>query len=154
MSVKMVDKDRGAKALVRRMQLARTRKSVAIGVFEDDAERDEEGEATNLDVAAFAELGTATSPPRPWLAPFVDENDADNRQRLRKIGEYIVLGKIPTVEVGLEQFGLYARGWIQRRIRDGIPPPNEPSTILAKGSSTPLIATGQFWSSITHRVNA
>lgn len=52
----------------------------------------------------------------------------------------------------LERVGLWAQGSIQQRISDGIPPPNAESTIRRKGSSTPLIDTGQLRTSIKYRV--
>lgn len=145
------DNDRGAAALIKRMQAAARKKGVRVGVFAGDAQA--EGELTTTDVAGFAEFGTADAPARPWLAPWVDENVTANKQRLRQIGEAVLRGELPSVEVGLARFGLFAAGSMQQRIRHGIPPPNAPSTIEKKGSSTPLIDTGQFWSSITFQVD-
>jgi len=145
------EKDNGAAALLKRMAAAAQRQGVSLGVFEGEAPRKDD-EVTNLDVAAFAEFGTATSEPRPWLSGWYDEEEARNRAALRKIGEAVIKGVIPSVNVGLDRFGLLGRGDIQQRIRAGIPPPNADVTVALKGSSTPLIDSGQFWSSVTHKL--
>jgi hypothetical protein len=43
-------------------------------------------------------------------------------------------------------------GVIKQRIANGIAPPNSPYTIARKGSSKPLIDTGQLRNSITYQV--
>ena len=52
----------------------------------------------------------------------------------------------------LQRIGLWAQSEIQQRISDGIPPQNAPYTINKKGSSTPLVDTGQLRSSISFKV--
>lgn len=52
------------------------------------------------------------------------------------------------IRIGLEQLALLVQADVQKRIRDGIPPPNAPLTIAKKGSSTPLIDSGVLRSAI------
>jgi len=53
---------------------------------------------------------------------------------------------------GLETFGQVAEIQITATIDRGVPPPNAPSTIAAKGSSQPLFDTGQLYGQISHEV--
>lgn len=52
----------------------------------------------------------------------------------------------------LEHVGLYVVSLIQEEIRKGIAPENSKYTIARKGSSKPLIDTGQLINSITYKV--
>jgi hypothetical protein len=150
LSAKLRDVDHGADALLKRTQAAASRKLVKVGVFAGEARNDDE--VTNVDVAAFAEFGTSMAPARPWLSGWYDEELAENREALSRIGQAVIKGKLASVDAGLERFGLLARGRIQLRIKAGIGPPNTPRTVAAKGSSTPLIDSGQFWGSISYQV--
>ncbi len=150
----VVDRDRGLKALLQRITpKASTQPAVDVGVLEGDGERQYgNSEATVMDVALFNEFGTETIPPRSFLRGWADENEQANIERMRRIGEAVMQGKLPSVEAGLARFGVFAVGSIQKRIADGIPPPNAPSTVAKKGSSTPLVDTGQLRSSISSRI--
>ena len=64
----------------------------------------------------------------------------------------VIAGKRTKDEV-LELLGQQCVGQIQERISEGIDPPNAPSTIRQKGSSTPLIDTGALRSAVNYRVN-
>jgi hypothetical protein len=150
---KVRDTDKGYKALIARIRDARSLKTVTVGVHDAEGSAPHGDEVTNLDVAAFAEFGTVTEPPRSFLRAWADEREAELRERMRKIGEAIYKGKLASVAIGLDRFGLLAVADIQGRIVDGIPPELAQSTIDRKGSSTPLIDTGQLKSSIVHRVS-
>ena len=53
----------------------------------------------------------------------------------------------------LERIGEYIVSSTQRKIKDGIEPPNAPLTkAFKKGSGTPLMDTGRLMSSIAHRL--
>lgn len=146
------DRDRGYKALMKRMHSAGASQSIAtVGIHEAEGNQPE-GDVTLADIAAFAEFGTVTEPRRSFIVDWADENEQNHKQELRKIARAIVTGEIGSIELGLERFGLRAVGEIQKRIRDGIPPELAQSTIDAKGSSTPLIDQGTLWQSIRHKV--
>lgn len=52
----------------------------------------------------------------------------------------------------LERAGIHLERAILEKIRSHIPPPLKPETVRRKGSSTPLIDTGQLIGSITHQI--
>jgi hypothetical protein len=148
-SVKVTDK--GANALLKRMHDARAPRAVTVGVHAEEGAAPH-GETTLLDVAAFHEFGTEDVPRRSFVADWADENEQKNVTRLSEIGAAIVSGKVPSVEVGLARFGVLAVADVQRRMVAGIAPPLAEATIEQKGSSTPLVDTGQLKSAITFRV--
>lgn len=83
----------------------------------------------------------------------MDTRRAQIVDRLRVEATKVVIEKKYNLRVALDRFGLWAVGEIQQRIADGIPPPNAQSTVDRKGSSTPLIETGQLRASIKHKVS-
>lgn len=144
------DTDRGYKALLKRVLKAAEQVTVTVGIHEAEGDADHEG-ATVADVGSFHEFGLGV-PQRSFIRDWADENEGENKERIRKIGEAIVTGKIDSPEQGLERFGLFAVGSIQQRMATGIEPELSPATIASKGSSVPLIDTGVLRSSITHKV--
>lgn len=88
---------------------------------------------------------------RSFVVAYAEAAKADIEAQERNLARGVAKGKIGRKQYG-ELFGLFAVGGMQKRISDGIPPPNEKSTILRKGSSVPLIDTGQLRSSIRHKV--
>jgi phage gpG-like protein len=52
----------------------------------------------------------------------------------------------------LEQAGEYIAGKMVDKISSGLSPGLKPATIAAKGSSTPLIDTGELISQVTHKM--
>jgi hypothetical protein len=148
---KISDRDNGARALVKRVKDARKGAVVTVGIHEAEGSAAHGDDVTLADVASFAEFGLG-NPQRSFLRDWFDENEAENRERLRKIGQAVIDGKVASVEQGLDRFGLFAVGSIQQRISAGIAPPNAESTIAAKGSSVPLIDLGTLRAFITHKV--
>lgn len=145
------DVDNGYKALVERIYGLKKSK-VAVGIFEADGGQPHGDGVTVADVAAWNEFGTDTIPERSFLRAWFDENIARAQEALHRLMVRVVEGKL-TKEQALEQFGLWVQGEVQKRIAQGIPPPNAQSTIDAKGSSKPLIDTGQLRSSVTFGVD-
>jgi hypothetical protein len=145
----VTDTDHGAKALLKRLA---ERARVTVGVHEDEGSAEHSGGGgTIAEVMGRHELGLGV-PRRSFVADYVDENRDELRGKLRTIGRAVIDGKVSSVEQALDRFGLLQVGEMQRRIREGIDPPLEQSTIDAKGSDTPLIDTGEGWTSIRHRV--
>lgn len=142
--------DHGADALVARLaRMAASPLASEVGVIGDDAGAEHGADLTTADVALFHELGLGV-PRRSWLADAITENEALIAQTLAEFDKRIVLGQIEE-RVALDQFGAWLVGLIQQRIANGISPPLADSTEARKGSSTPLIDTGQLRSSITNR---
>lgn len=145
------DKDNGFAALFKR--LGQTKPVVlTVGIQAEEASNpDGSGKTTIGEIATINEFGIGV-PERSFIRAWADENEPKNLEVLRKIGESVVTGKGPTPDQGLNQAGLRFVGDIQARISAGIGPPNAASTIARKGSSVPLIDTGQLRSSIRHKV--
>jgi hypothetical protein len=123
---------------------------VAIGVLGSTAGKSH-GATTLYDVAAANEFGTSRIPERSFLRGTFDANRAKVVAFCKKQGLEVARGNI-TNAVALERIGAFVQGLIQLRIAAGIPPANKQSTIDRKGSSKPLIDSGQLRSSITYEV--
>ncbi len=151
MSVKVEDKDRGYNELVKKIE-GMDRLAILVGVFEREGAQPHGDDAfTVLDVAAVHEFGTDTVPQRSFIRAWFDENIEKAREALRRLMVQALQGKL-TPEQCIERFGLWVQGEIQKRMAQGIPPPLAESTIEQKGSSVPLIDTGQMRSSVTFKV--
>jgi len=153
--------------LVRELQYLASHQ-VEIGIFAD-ASRD--GAVPMLVIAAANEFGAKIPkrqarfedlddenpekwviiPERSYLRAWFDENvDVLQATMERLIGQ-VVEGKI-SGRAALETIGGYVVTHVQAYMVDLKTPPNAPSTIRRKGSSNPLIDTGQLKNSITWQV--
>lgn len=151
MASRITDKDKGYKRLLARMSSS-GKPRLTVGVHEDDGFAEHGDGLTVADVAAINEFGLGDTPERSFLRSTVDENEAKYREFERRIGKAVILNKLQSAEQGYEQLGALVVGDVQRKISSGVPPENAPSTVARKGSSTPLIDTGQMRSSVTSRV--
>lgn len=91
---------------------------------------------------------TIVIPARSFLRDTVDIYQEPIARREVLLSQGVLYGKF-TLLGGLELFGMYVVGLIRQRIANGILPANRPSTIARKGSSKPLIDTGELRNSIT-----
>jgi len=91
---------------------------------------------------------TIVIPARSSLRDTVDIYQEPIARREVLLSQGVLFGKF-TLLGGLELFGMYVVGLIRQRMANGIPPPNRPSTIARKGSSKPLIDTGELRNAIT-----
>ena len=149
--------DKGYNALVKRV-FGVGKPVITVGIHSKEGEEakmeHDETQSTTvtlLDVANYMEFGTDTVPARSFVRAWFDENEPRLRLMLVSSMRAVVAGKI-TKGQALQRLGLAFVGEIQQRIEDGIPPPLDPKTIKRKGSSVPLIDTGQLRSGVTHRV--
>ncbi len=138
------------------------KRTVTIGEG-DDARKGEviDDRLTLLDLAAIHELGLGNVPERSFLRAYVDEQG----ERLRAMLAALMTAEIArTVQSGapiddgkrraiLTKLGLRMVAEIQARMSAGIAPDLQPATVQRKGSSTPLIDTGQLRSGITFQVD-
>ncbi len=89
------------------------------------------------------EYGTSRIPARPFLGPAIE----NNRERIQALNRDLLLqimeGRLPK-RAALGRLGAFGQGLVQKQIRETLTPPNAPSTIRRKGSSHPLIDTGQM----------
>ena len=100
---------------------------------------------SNAEVAAWNHFGTDKIPARPFL----DVAIVKNKRAVSAAAEEVLAGG-GSVSLAVDAMGAMAAGKVQQYIGDTfIPPPNSPKTIERKGSSHPLIDTGQLRQSIT-----
>ena len=154
------DEDRGYEDLLQRVR-AMQNKSIEVGIFESKGSElypdatflgKLAGSAvTVLDVAIWNEFGTDHIPERSFIRAWFDENAAKTKEAVRLMLIAVKQGKY-TPEQALELIAQRFVAEIQKRMAEGIPPPNAPATIEMKGSDKPLIDTGQLRSSITYVV--
>jgi|TARA_A200000113_G_scaffold221882_1_gene234518 hypothetical protein len=95
-------------------------------------------------IGALNHFGTETIPARPWL----DVGVSRGRLKYKKIIETSV-DKGENVNQAMKKVAVVAVGEVQRYITQLKEPPNAISTIEAKGSSNPLIDSGQMRQSVT-----
>jgi hypothetical protein len=109
---------------------------------------------TVAEVGAFHEFGTRHIPQRSFIRAWFDEAVASGEiaDLLRSQLKLAVAGKLP-LDQALERVALKCQASVQKRITKRIPPPLAQSTIDRKGSSVPLIDTGQLRASIRGRVS-
>ena len=142
--------DRGAEALLKRMK---QRGVVRVGIMGQKAVDQHEGAKgkglTVAQIAEYHEFGMGV-PRRSWLRDYVDENERSIREWL-KIGATLTEKGQDLHEV-LDLVGWRIVSGINRRIDYHIPPPLKEATTKRKGSTTPLVDTGQLRSSITYVV--
>ena len=141
------DIDRGLNSLLARMAKS---KGLTLSVGIHDAEGNApHGPTTVGEIGTIHEFGLGV-PERSFLRSWADENAGENQALIKVVGEKVVKGL--DIQTGLDQLGLKFVAGIQGKISQGVPPPNAPSTVAKKGSSTPLIDTGVLRSSIRHKV--
>jgi hypothetical protein len=157
------DVDHGYAALMKRV-LEMQRPQIAVGVHqaegaaskkivvraEGHSDRSITTTATVADIASWAEFGIG-QPERSWLRAWFDGYKAKSYAEIFKVMKAVLMGK-RGLDQGLNVLGQRFVGLVQVRISRGIDPPNSPVTIALKGSSKPLIDTGQFRTSITYTV--
>lgn len=102
--------------------------------------------------ATWQEFGTSRGiPERPFIRNAFHQNVGAYRAAMMTGARAIVRGGMSKTVV-LSQLGLKAAGDIQRSM-PGTPPPNAPSTVRQKGSSTTLVDTGQMRQSVTWKLD-
>lgn len=160
MGVKTFFKKNGLPGLLRR--LADGQKGfVKIGVNSEDAQKQKEVKTDGvessslglkvIDIATFHEFGTKNVPERS----FIRSNDAKNKGKYKKMLQNglvkMLKGEMEPYQV-LGLLGEQASSDVKAGITAGIKPDLKPETIERKGSSVPLIDTGQLRASITYKV--
>lgn len=150
--------------------------TITVGIHGDDgserhAANDSTNELTVADIGTFHEFGVGPFqvtggfsgdgalgghehpgiPQRSFIRAWYDENHDFIAKTMQAQMKLAISGKI-TPEVAAERIALAFEGSVKQRISRGIPPPNAQSTIERKGSSKPLIDTGQLRNSIRGRV--
>ena len=148
--IRVKDIDKGWKALMASVTKSTGTHTLRVGVFADQPRT--EGQLTNPEIATVHEYGSpaANIPERSFIRSTVDKNREAYNATVRKIAGLILDGK--DTEPALNLFGMRVANDIKRTIQQGIPPPLQPETVARKGSTKPLVDTGQLLSSITWKV--
>ena len=141
--------DRMTKEGEKLMRELETLKRTQVRVGFRQGEAQEENGVEIVDVAMWNELGTSSTPSRPFMRDSVDKHIDAIQDFCMKQGKQVVEGKI-TAQQCLNAIGVYQEGLVQTEIRDGEFEPNAPSTIKKKGSDHPLIDTGTMRQSVSY----
>ena len=142
------------KAFLKRVEELKQKPHVDIGLPESVGSKSangSDGKLTVAEVGTFHEFGTEHVPQRSFLRA----NDEENREKYKKfmdeLRDKIIFGMMPAKQA-LGLLGEVIQKDIKARIVSGIAPALKQSTIDRKGSSTPLIDTGQMINSIRYQV--
>lgn len=147
---RVIDRDKGAKALKARIKGMKAQR-LTVGIHSDVGGNGTETPGVSLlEVATANEFGTEEIPERSFIRGYVDEKERVIPKILKLEAEKVIKGDPPAE--ALSRAGVFIRAGIQARIAQGIDPENSPATIARKGSSTPLIDTGQLRASIDLKV--
>ena len=121
----------------------------------DSGEMQEGSDLSLAEIAAIQEWGApnANIPARePLRRTFTEaEGREENARMCTRLARSLINDKIE-VDQALGLLGAWGVSAVQRRIRMGLPPPLRPATVAAKGSSAPLIDTGQLIQGVTWAV--
>jgi hypothetical protein len=146
-----VTKDTGNKNLEKlRKQLKNSGKVVQVGF--PDSEIHEGGQSVAF-IASVHEYGAPSAgvPERPFLKPSIIQGKKD-QLRLNKINLVKILHNQIDFDTALGQLGEMAKGQVQLYIVNGHFVPLKPRTVARKGSSKPLIYTGQMRQSVAWEI--
>lgn len=102
-------------------------------------------------VATIHEFGTDRIPARPFMRPAVADHGQEWLDQLAA-GARASLNGGQTPEQVMELVALGAAGNVAEAIQAVTSPPLAPVTVARKGSSKPLIDTGQMFQSVTGKV--
>jgi len=146
-------KGKGLERLQKLAEQLKARPEIKVGLLGVGDSRP--GELTNVELGVIHEYGAprAGIPERSWLRATADLKRREWLALLERALKVALRGKL-TVDQALEVVGQKAVADIQARIRRGagIPPPLQPATIAAKGSTRPLVDTGRFVQGISYQV--
>lgn len=131
---------------------------VKIGIVGSEANNEAAPGITMARLAGVHEYGAAIQrgdvvtliPERSFIRSTIAANNNYVRE-IEKLGAAVIDGKRDERQA-LGLLGAKIAADIKKRIAEGIAPPNAPSTIAAKGSSTPLIDTGRLRNAVTWAV--
>jgi len=129
--------------------------SVEVGVLGDGEGLSDRDPETNVSVAITHEYGDPARriPQRSFIRAALDRDRDEILDRMTIEAESVIRGRDP--EQAAARVGLYAEERIRAFIRQGhVRPPLSPVTIARrpKGTTTPLLDTGQLVASITSAV--
>lgn len=117
----------------------------------------------NVDKAIWNEFGTRGGrsgggwggpiPERPFMRNAMRNNQVRYVSIMKSLAKRMLEGGGGNVQDMLAKLGALAAGDIQAEITSLQSPPNSPVTIAKKGSSNPLIDTGEMRASVTWKID-
>lgn len=149
---KTIDIDRGEKEILRQVAEMKKKPYVKVGILGNAGNHKETGTPVVL-YAGANEFGTKDGrvPERSFIRSTMDQQRRNLNAETEKLVKQISQGRQTVMSV-LKILGLSIQSKIRKKITTLSSPPNRPSTIAKKGSSNPLIDTGQMRSSINFEV--
>lgn len=91
-------------------------------------------------------------PARPFLTNAMRDNRLKYRAAMRTSAAKVLTGQV-TIRATFDKLGAVAAGDVQKSITALNTPPNSPVTVALKGSSNPLIDSGEMRGAVTWKVD-
>ena len=107
-------------------------------------------DSKNATKAAINEYGTSKIPQRPFMRTATNRYGKSWGSKAVKAVQSVMKGM--PISQGTELIGMQMKSDISSTLTNGPWTPNAPSTIAKKGSSRPLIDTGELRASINYKV--
>lgn len=106
-----------------------------------------------IELAAIHEFGSEAAgiPQRSFIRRTFEVKASEFNTICARMAKLLLTERV-TLEKAVSLLGLWGASEVKKTIIDGIPPPNAPSTIARKGSSTPLIDSGRLVGAVTFEV--
>lgn len=147
------DRDTGWKKFLKLFKRAK-HDAVVVGVIGNEASTTYDGTSVTVaQVANAHEFGTKHIPRRSFLRDGLQRKEAQVKRYIALQAKRVFLEKKMDQHKALTRIGLYVVGQLQKNIAEGGGfKPLHPETIRRKGSSKPLIDTGQLRRSIASEV--
>lgn len=126
---------------------------LVVGIPNNENSREESEGITNAELAMIHEFGVPERgiPERSFMRSTASEESNNLGQLSKQVLNECLAGNISPCDA-YATIGAYFQGRIVEKITDGEFEPNNENTVKRKGSSKPLIDTGQLRASITYEV--
>jgi hypothetical protein len=146
------DRDMGYAKLMTAFQANKGERAVFVGFLRSSGVH----KGSNMTVAsigAIHEFGSSDGkiPERSFMRSAVQANRKKLEEMIGKLSLAVIEGAKDS-KTALGILGEYVKGLMQKKIRAGVPPPLSAGTVARKGSSVPLIDTGQLINSIEWQI--
>lgn len=120
-----------------------------------------EADSDNINKAVWNEFGTKGGasgggwggpiPERPFLRSAMRDNRDKYRNGMKTSAKKMLLGQT-SLQTALSKLGILAQGDVQESISSWTTPGNSEVTIAIKGSSQPLIDSGEMRQAVTYKI--
>ena len=153
MSLRIKDIDRGYKRILKDVRKLKDQPYVKVGVLESSGLHRKSPTQSVASLASVHEYGSTDGriPERSFIRSTMDANTSNLLALTAHLKDKILFDGVSVVHA-LGKIGLIIQGLIQKQITDGDFEPLQQATIDRKGSSKPLIDTGQLRASIRYEI--